>query len=89
MPVMPACGAKLGGPTADEKLRLAPGVGHHLHLPPADAAAPQSHPQGLGEGLLGGEAQGQSRGGPDLPLAMGDLLRGEDPVHKPVAVALQ
>jgi len=82
-------GAELGGLTCDPELRLAPGVGHHLHLPPADAVLPQAHPQGLGEGLLGGKAQGQARGGPDLAPAVGDLLGREDPVQKPVAVALQ
>jgi hypothetical protein len=80
-------GAELGGLTRDPELRLTPGIGHHLHLPPADAVLPQAHPQGLGEGLLGRKAQGQARGGPRLAPAVGDLLGREDPVQKPVAVA--
>jgi len=80
--------AELGRPARYHKSGFAHGVGDHLHLPPPDAAPAQTHAQGLGEGLLGGKAQGETRGGPSLPLALGDLLGSEDAPQKALAVAL-
>ena len=60
-------GAELARPGRLQKVGLAQGVGDHLYFPPADAAFSQAHPKRLGEGLLGGEAHGEGRGGPDLP----------------------
>ncbi len=79
--------AELGGPAADPKLRFAPGVGDHLHLPPVDAPLPQPHPQGLGEGLLGGKAQGKAGVAPTLAPALGDFLGSKDAVQEALAIA--
>jgi len=81
--------AEVGGPAADHKFGLAHGVGDHLHLPPADAVPAQADAQGLGEGLLGSEAQGKGGVAPaGLALAIGDFLGGEDAVQEALAVAL-
>ena len=52
-------GAEVGGAAADKNFGFAQGVGDYLHLPPADAVLAEADAQGLGEGLLGGEAQGE------------------------------
>ena len=83
------CGAEVGGAAGDRKFGFAQGVGDDLHLPPADAVLAQADAQGLGEGLLGGEAQGEGGvAAAGLALAIGDFPGGEDAVQEALAVAL-
>ncbi len=86
--MIPAIGAEFGGPAGDRKFRLAQGVGDDLHLPPADAVLAQADAQGLGEGLLGGKAQGEGGVAAAFALAISDFLGGEDAVQEALAVAL-
>ena len=89
MPVMPFSAQSCAARPLTKISGLPRGLGitstSRQRMPPLT----QTHPQRLGEGLLGREAHGEARRGPGLAPAVGDFALGEDAGAKAVAVAPQ